>query len=257
MRKSPTFDITRSCAMCNSTFIPKSSAQKYCSNCRTLADKQRKKNFYLKSHPNAYQEKEPKFCVVCGKPFSCFFGNLPYCNKHYLRMRNNGTTELIKRKSRNTYTINGDTTILKTTKGIEFTIDTSDLEKVLCYTWCVSKTGYLVANINSKVVKLHRYLLELSSASKVVDHINHNPLDNRRSNLRVCTQNKNAKNMKLKSNNSSGFPGIDITPHNKYRVRITVNKKEIRTGNFDTLSEAISARKAAEIKYFGEFAPNN
>lgn len=256
MRKSPTFNSVRVCQICNSSFTPSGSRQKYCSSCRLLADKQRKRDFYKKHNPNAYQKSNPKFCVICGKPFSCSFNGLPYCNKHYLRIKNNGTTELPKRKSKNTYVTTGAITTLKTTKGIEFIVDTNDLEKVLCYTWCVSKTGYLVANINNKVIKLHRYLLELSSPSEIVDHINRNRLDNRRCNLRVCNSSENAKNLSVKKTNSSGYPGIDITRYNKYRARISVGGKELRLGNFETLQEAISARKTAERKYYGEFAPN-
>ena len=193
-------------------------------------------------------------CFVCNSKFACCFNGIPYCNKHYLRMINNGTTEKLAKKSKNTFVIINDYVELKTTKNESFFIDKIDLEKTLNYTWCISKTGYLVANINYKVTKLHRYLLT-PSIDKVVDHINGDLLNNRRNNLRICTMSENGKNIKLKSNNSSGYAGIRKTNHNTFNVRITVNNKEIHVGNFQSLDIAINERHNAELKYYKEFAP--
>lgn len=68
---------------------------------------------------------------------------------------------------------------------------------------------------------------------------------------------ENGKNLKIKKNNTSGFPGVGLTPSGKYRVRITVNGKELHIGTFTTFDEAVSARKVAELEYFGNFSPNN
>lgn len=152
------------------------------------------------------------------------------------------------------YQIEGDIAILQTNKGQSFTIDTSDLEKVLRYTWCIGKTGYLVANDGKKVIKLHRYLLD-AKQGKVVDHINGNPLDNRRTNLRICSTRENSRNCKLSSNNTTGFSGVSLTPNGKYRARIMVDNQEIRLGHYDDVEQAAVARLSAENKYFGDFAP--
>jgi hypothetical protein len=142
-----------------------------------------------------------------------------------------------------------------TKKGEEIFIDYEDFEKVKKYCWCISKTGYPVANINHKVTKLHRYILNLKDSKTIVDHINRNPLDNRKCNLRICSALENARNSSVSKNNKTGRLGISLTPQGKYRARIMVNRKEIRLGNYEKIEDAIEARKQAEKKYFKEFAP--
>lgn len=142
-----------------------------------------------------------------------------------------------------------------TKKGDEILIDIQDLEKVKRYSWCISKTGYPVANINGKVTKIHRYILGIKNPEIVIDHINGNPLDNRKNNLRLCTALENSRNTSVSKNNKTGYLGISKTQGGKYRARIMVNRQEIRLGHYDKLEDAINARKKAEIKYFGRFAP--
>jgi hypothetical protein len=115
--------------------------------------------------------------------------------------------------------------------------------------------GYLVANINHKSIKLHRFILNAENGS-VVDHINHNPLDNRKSNLRITTHKNNSRNTSVSKSSKIKHLGISTTPSGKYRARIMVEGKEIRLGHYQSLADAIHARKEAEIKYFGEFAPS-
>lgn len=141
-------------------------------------------------------------------------------------------------------------------QGNEILVDKEDFERVKKHSWCISKTGYPVANINNKVIKLHRYILDLTDKKQTVDHKNRNKLDNRKNNLRFCSQKENSRNCSLSKNNTTGYSGIDKTKFGKYRARITVDRKEIRLGNYNTLEEAIEKRKQAELFYFGEFAPS-
>lgn len=142
-----------------------------------------------------------------------------------------------------------------TKKGEEILIDAEDFEKVKNHSWCISKTGYPVANMNGKVVKLHRYLLGLNNPDIIVDHINRNKLDNRKCNLRICTALENSRNASVSKNNKTGHLGISKTKEGKFRARIMVNRKEIRLGRYEKIEDAIKARKKAEKKYFGNFAP--
>lgn len=254
MRKSPTINRLQKCKRCNIEFTPKGNRVFYCPTCRPIVERERKMKWYVKNNPNAYAPKINRVCFACGERAVCSIDGVWYCNKHYLKMYFYGTLDS-GRKSKNTVSIIGDIVELKTTKGETILIDATDLEQVNKYTWCVSKTGYAVANINHKVTKLHRYILS-PSENQIVDHINGNKLDNRRCNLRLCDNASNVRNSKLQTNNKTGYPGIRLTESSTYNVRITVNRKEIHVGNFKTLEEAIEARIKAEREYYGEFAPS-
>lgn len=156
---------------------------------------------------------------------------------------------------KNLYKTDGNTVILYY-KDREILIDSEDLPKISKYSWCISKTGYAVANINYKVTKLHRYLLDLENPKKVADHINHNKLDNRKFNLRICNNTQNTRNSSLSKNNSTGVIGVSVRPSGRYRARIMVDRKEIALGTYDTIEEAKKARESGEMRYFGEYAPS-
>lgn len=195
-----------------------------------------------------------KKCCFCGEPFKCFFKGNPYCNKHYLKMKFYNTCESV-RVSKNKFILEEYLTII-TSKGEKIKADICDYEVLKKYSWCISKTGYAVANIKGKVTKLHRYILNCKP-KEIVDHINRDKLDNTRKNLRICSQKENGKNLGLKINNTSGYPGIRITKNGKFNVRITVDFKEIHIGNFETMEEAIKEKEFANKKYYGEFEPKN
>lgn len=194
-----------------------------------------------------------KLCCICGDRFSSSYKGKPYCNKHYLRMHFHGTPDKIGRTSTNSFFVEGELLIITTANGDSIKADAVDVDILKKHSWCISKAGYAVANINRKVVKMHRYILGDKCDGKMIDHINGNKIDNRRCNLRFCSAAENARN--TSSTNEFGYPGIRKTKYGKYNARITVNRKEIHIGNFETVEEAIEARKQAEIKHFGEYAP--
>lgn len=257
MRKSPTIQ-PRTCAMCGAVYTPSGNAQIYCQTCKIIASKQRKQEFYRRKYPDSKPKvKCSDVCCVCGKPFSSHFEGKPYCNLHYLRMKANGTPEYVGRKSINTFDVQGETTVVTTRSGKPFLIDTADLDAVKKYSWCFNKSGgYLVANIGGRVVRLHRYLLQ-PEKRVLIDHINGDPADNRRCNLRFCTPAENARNTAVAKNNSTGVVGVKKVKAGKYVAFIMYNRKYITLGTFDTLEEAASARHEAEQRYFKEFSPSS
>ena len=146
------------------------------------------------------------------------------------------------------------------TKGKYAIIDTIDREKVSKYVWHVieKNNGMFYAQtdvtINNKNVSisLHRYITDAADAY-VVDHINGDGLDDRQSNLRVCTNKQNIRNSKIRSDNSSGYKGV-VKIRNKWRASITVDGKTIYLGLYDSPEEAHSSYCEAAERYFGEFA---
>lgn len=119
-------------------------------------------------------------------------------------------------------------------------IDLDDVERVKKYKWFFSGHGYVV---NSEYVKLHRFITNCPKSMEV-DHINHNKLDNRKSNLRICTHKQNCMNV------SDNVKGIH---YDKSRNKWMAYIKGKNLGRFDTKEEAIKVRKQAEIDYFGEY----
>lgn len=91
-----------------------------------------------------------------------------------------------------------------------------------------------------------------------IDHINGDPSDNRPENLRECCQQQNSYNrVRPQRNNTSGVTGVGWhAGKKKWQARIRACGRTIHLGQFDDLEEAAKARREAEKKYFGEFAPN-
>lgn len=126
-------------------------------------------------------------------------------------------------------------------------IDIEDVQKVKNINWCIRKQTrnksftYYVFTVNNKIyMQLHRYLMNCPN-DMTIDHINHNTLDNRKCNLRICSHSINNKNRKTKA--STGETNIYFE-NNKYRVRIQKNYKNIDYGRYNTLEEAIKVRNS-------------
>jgi hypothetical protein len=108
-----------------------------------------------------------------------------------------------------------------------------------------------------KTVKLHREILGLTKRTPHVDHVNGNPLDNRRSNIRLATPSQNMMNKKLTKANHSGFKGVSRDPrhaHSRWVANITIQRKQKYLGTFDTKELAHAAYCAAAAELHGEFA---
>lgn len=86
-----------------------------------------------------------------------------------------------------------------------------------------------------------------------VDHINNNPLDNRRKNLRVCTNAQNLRNRPRQANNKSGAPSVRKRG-NRWEVRIKYLYTSIYLGLFKSFNEAVYIRDQAILQLHGDFA---
>lgn len=176
-----------------------------------------------------------------------------YCAKHYMQQRQYGEIKRTKYDKNEIILYKNYAEIVLYNNNCNeigrVIIDLEDVEKIKNYKWSL-KNGYA---FNTEVGLLHRFLNEYPN-DMVIDHINLNKLDNRRSNLRICTYSQNNMNTKIKSSNTSGTKGVWWNAkREKWIAEIMIDNKKYYLGEFINKEEAIKTRKEAEIKYFGEF----
>ena len=173
----------------------------------------------------------------------------------------NGTTFSCgcSRRLQNNFDLSGEYGTAYDNKGRSFIFDKEDYEKIKLYYWRVHHHNYVSMTIYDKKTKsnkqysLHRFLMNPNDIQEV-DHINHNTLDNRKSNLRIVTVAQNQMNSIISTKNKSGVKGVDWDKQvNKWRVRISVNRKRISLGTFVSYEDAVKCRKDAELKYYGDY----
>lgn len=130
-------------------------------------------------------------------------------------------------------------------------IDLEDICLVKDLKWNYA-IGYAYNHKNK--IHLHNFILNRTPDKKAtVDHINRNRLDNRKSNLRIVDYKLNGFNKGKQSNNTSGYVGVSWDKaKKKWEAHIKVNRKKKFLGYFDDIENAVTTRKEAEIKYYGE-----
>ena len=128
------------------------------------------------------------------------------------------------------------------------------------------KKGYkqinLYKNGKVKMFKVHRLIgkafLENPDNKPMIDHIDNNPSNNNKKNLRWATRNDNSANQGKHINNKSGFKGVAYhKPSNKYRTQIRINGKIKHLGLFKSAEEASRAYEAKAEEIHKEFYYKN
>lgn len=150
--------------------------------------------------------------------------------------------------------------VITNRKGEKFKIYFDVKHKYLLtkYSWSVNKdgTGRIVglrAKVGDRHIYFHRLILKTKN---IIDHIDRNPLNNKLSNLRVCSPTNNSQNLSIRINKITKFKGV-IKSRNKWRARITVNKILIHLGYFNDEISAAKAYDRAALRYFKKFACTN
>ena len=184
---------------------------------------------------------------------NCFDGK-PYCGKHIHHMYRHGRIVKNHRRSPNVYEVDGNIAymIFYDNKGNyknRAIIDVEDLDKISMFKWKSTSKGY----VTTQEKLLHRFIVSAPS-NMLVDHINGNPLDNRKSNLRLVSNQQNLFNTHNKGRGNNQRKGVSFRKdRGKWRAYITLNGKQKTLGLFNSEEEAIMARQVAEKEYFGDY----
>lgn len=142
-------------------------------------------------------------------------------------------------------------------KGVEVLIDDEDMHLIHQHKWRLQRSRSFTYVVTGVGVLLHR-LITKAEPGQLVDHANHNTLDNRRSNLRLCTHSQNLVNRQKYCGTSTPHMGVwyDSGDRCKKRWVAYVQKNGERTKKrFATEQEAVTWRLEENKRLHGEFCP--
>ena len=127
------------------------------------------------------------------------------------------------------------------TQGYFAIVDADDYERISKHKWCVGKSAnrlYAKRLYKGKTIRMHQVIADCTIGN-VIDHINGDGLDNRKNNLRVCTQSDNMKNIKMRKNNISGVRGVHWDKNaKKWFCQVQNNGKKTYLGLYKNLEQA-------------------
>ncbi len=152
---------------------------------------------------------------------------------------------------------NGEVRRIPLTQGLFATVDAADYEELSKYKWFATQVGnnvYAARNEKGRTIYMHRHLMK-PPKGMVVDHIDHNGLNNRRSNLRVCTPEENWVNRKPRGG-SSQFVGVQ-RHKDKWQAGLTYRGEFFYLGLFEDEIEAARARDRKAVEIHGRLAQLN
>lgn len=149
---------------------------------------------------------------------------------------------------------------IKLTKGKMAIVDDKDFDVLNKYKWHFKERGDCARTENHRTIRIHRQIMN-APENMEVDHINGNKLDNRRSNLRICTHSENCKNMTVCRDSKSGIKGVrnlgERYKTKPWMARIFPSGNAVYLGLFSNKEDASRAYDNAAKLYFGKFAKLN
>ncbi len=144
---------------------------------------------------------------------------------------------------------------IKIAKKFTF-VDDADYKHLKKWKWTFDG-NYAARMENGKKIYMHREILK-TPLGALTDHVDGNRLNNRRKNLRLCSDSQNSMNSKKRKFASSKYKGVSFKKDkNKWISYITVNKKQKFLGYFDCADSAAESYNKAAVKHFGEFSRLN
>jgi len=141
------------------------------------------------------------------------------------------------------------------TQGETAIVDDEDFEEMNLFKWCLCRARnlkYAIRTERGLNQFMHRIIM-IPPEGMHIDHINGNGLDNRRENLRVCSNAENHQNIRWNKRNTTGFLGVSKRPWG-FAAQIQVGKVKKYLGMFDTAEEAHRVYIDASRRLRGEFS---
>ena len=127
------------------------------------------------------------------------------------------------------FVVKGDVAEGTLTNGTPFLIDACDIPKIQRKRWRLAKDGYIKSDDG---FYLHRFIMGITDRKDIIDHINRNRHDNRKSNLRVISNFGNSCNHSIFQTNKTGYTGVYYSKcAGRYEVKIGYNNKRIKLGS--------------------------
>lgn len=117
--------------------------------------------------------------------------------------------------------------------------------------------GYLAIGVSYQLFKAHRLawlLVHGEPVPSVIDHVDGVPGNNRIMNLRAATSSDNMANRRANSHSGTGVKGVSVLGSGRFRAVIRSRGVRLHLGCFDTLAEAVLARREAAERLHGDFA---
>lgn len=197
-------------------------------------------------------------CCICGKTHEdtkiIYYKeeHKMYCQRHYSQIKNLGGLKDRTVRDPNSYEVKEDKygvyveVILEGDIERLCLIDIDDFNKHF--------KGKRIANGTYAYFEGKQIQKIILNTNELIDHIDLNPMNNRRYNLRIANKSQNAINCDRRSNNKSGYTGVcENSNIDAWRAYCSSNGKRIELGNFKNKKEAVEVRIKAEFKYFKEF----
>jgi hypothetical protein len=204
------------------------------------------------------EKEKTRKCIYCDsvtkvKPRRKFNNDL-ICDRHYMQLKTHGKIfeDEYKVNKIILYDSYAEVVIYDISRNekCRAIVDLDDVERIKNYKWYEAK-GYIKHTIQEETkrynILLHRFIMNPPD-NMVVDHINHNPLDNRKENLRICTQQQN--NM----NSDKGFSVHFSKRDGSWIVQIKINNKNVHIASLRDWDYAIMVRLKAEQIVQGEYS---
>lgn len=160
-----------------------------------------------------------------------------------------------------------NTRTIPLTQGYEAIVDADDYDMIMQWKWSAQRVQGGVRAVRSgprgkhiekrEVFKMHRVIMSAPTGT-IVDHINHDMLDNRKSNLRICTAKENSRNRRSAIGSKSRYIGVNWSNrYRKWEARLKIGGRSLWFGRYTEECDAARAYDAAAVIHYGEFANLN